>query len=48
MEAGKIDVYRFELPDITAEEILKLVKQMDIRLIQRGLEDIDVTEYESL
>lgn len=46
-QEGQLDVFRFDLEDLTAEEILKLIKRLNIKLILRGFEDIKITEFES-
>lgn len=44
---GKLDVYRFEIEGLQAEDVLKLIKRMDIKLVSRELKDIDIEEYEA-
>ena len=44
---GKMDVYSFDLDGVKAEEVLALIKRVDIKLIHFRLQDINITEYEA-
>jgi hypothetical protein len=44
---GTMDVFRFDLEGLKAEEILKLIKRLDIKLIWRDLENIEITECDT-
>jgi hypothetical protein len=43
---SKMNVYSFDLDGVNAEEILALVKRVDIKLIHYRLQDINIMEYE--
>lgn len=45
--AGKMDVYSFDIDGVKAEEVLALVKRVDIKLIHFRLQDINIMEYEA-
>ena len=45
--AGKMYVSSFDLGGLKPEEVLALIKRMDIKLIHFRLQDIDITEYEA-
>jgi hypothetical protein len=40
---GMLDAYSFPLDNVTAEEVLALMKRMQINLCSRELRDIDIT-----
>jgi hypothetical protein len=45
-QEGQLNVFRFDLEDLTAGEVLKLIKRLDVKLLLRGFEDIRITEFE--
>jgi hypothetical protein len=45
--AGKMYVYSFDLDGLKAEEVLALIKRVDIKLIHFRLQDINIMEYEA-
>lgn len=45
--AGKMYVSNFDLDGLKAEEVLALIKRLDIKLIHFRLQDINIMEYEA-
>jgi hypothetical protein len=44
---GKMGVYSFDLDGVRAEEVLALIKRVDIKLIHFRLQDINIVECEA-
>jgi len=44
---GTMDVFRFDLDGVTAEEVLRLVKRLEINLIDKEFKNVRITECDA-